>query len=175
MIGAVSDDGACVSHLEISVDTHAGPARHHWPQAEPDAPPLRAAAVAAIEALVALARTDGVRVALEVPAVRGEDDHPGWPPCSAQVRLEGGGGVGVSAWSSGGEEQESAAEEAARAADSVHESVVEWMPGEGRSTSWPSCPHHPETHPLALVPGSDSDPRPRWTCPRTREVVGTLG
>jgi len=140
-----------------------------------DAPSLRAPAVAALEALVALARADGVRLELQVPAVRGEDDHPAWPLCSAQVVLQGGGGAGVFAWSSDGEEQESAADEAARVADSVHESLVEWMPGEGRSTSWPSCPHHPETHPLALVPGSDADPRPRWACPRTREVVGTLG
>lgn len=171
----VSDDGAYESHLETSVDTRSGPALHHGPPAEPDAPPLRAPAVAALGALVALARADGVRVELEVPATRGEDDHPGWPLCSAQVRFEGGGGVGVFAWSSDGHEQETAAEEAARVTDSVHEGVVEWMPGEGRSTSWPSCPQHPETHPLELVPGSDGDPRPRWRCPRTREVVGPLG
>jgi len=61
----------------------------------------------------------------------------------------------------------------AQAADQVQEWAIEdqlW--GSGRSTNWPPCPNHPETHPLqANVVGS----KPMWVCPADLSVVAPIG
>lgn len=159
------------SHLEITHGTGTGPAAEHGPAAEPDGPPLRAPAVAALEALVAMAAADGVEAALEVPATRDRGWPASWALPWAWFRVTGGGDVGVSGGA--GVDDESAAEEAARVADAAHTELVESLWGR-RPTNWPPCPAHPTTHPLALAPGDDDDPRPRWTCPLTGDVVGVL-
>lgn len=139
-------------------------------------PTLGAPAVTALEALVAMAAADGVVLQLEHPAVDDPSSSAGWTAVSAWVRFAGGAGVGVHAHDPAlGGDAETPAQEAARAADTAHESVVEWMPGLGRATNWPACPEHPTTHPLQLAAGDDADPRPLWTCPLTGEVVGVLG
>ncbi|MEH3077826.1 MAG: hypothetical protein PGN11_14355 [Quadrisphaera sp.] len=163
-------------HVETASNTHAGPAVRHGPQAEPDHPPLRGPAVAALEALARLAAADGAVVALELPATR----ERGWPvehPLpSAWWRTPDTVETGLFAFDpANGWERETDAEEALRVADTAHEAVLESMPSCGRPTNWPPCPDHPTTHPLQLVAGDDADPRPRWTCPLTGDVVGVLG
>ncbi|TXR56762.1 hypothetical protein [Quadrisphaera setariae] len=158
------------STLKTSFDTAAGPAVRHGPQADPDEPPLRAPAVAALEALVVLAAADRIAVELEVPATRDRDWPAPWPLPWGWFRVRGGGDVGVSG---GGADGETAAEEAARVADAAHSEVVESLWAH-RPTNWPPCPDHPTTHPLQLAAGDDADPRPLWTCPLTGEVVGVL-
>lgn len=160
------------SHLEIAVDTAAGPAVPHGPQADPDDPPLRAPAVAALEALVELAAVDGVVAELEVPATRDRGWPAGWSSPSAWIYVTGGGGTGLHRYDDGAESE---AEEAFRVADTAQEALLESMPAVGRPTNWPPCPDHPTTNPLALTAGDDADPRPRWTCPLTGDVVGVLG
>lgn len=163
------------SHLEVTLDTGAGPAAAHGPAAEPDGPPLRAPAVVALGALVALAAADGVTVQLEHSATRGRR----WPSQldlpAAWLKTPDGVETGLMAFDpTQGWAPESAAEEAFRVADTAQEAVLESMPSVGRPTNWPPCPHHPTTHPLALAPGDDDDPRPRWTCPLTGHEVGPL-
>jgi len=41
-----------------------------------------------------------------------------------------------------------------------------------KSASWPECPEHPRSHPLAPVLCED---RPVWTCPRTGHLICGVG
>ncbi|MGZ4635742.1 MAG: hypothetical protein ACXVYY_05815 [Oryzihumus sp.] len=64
------------------------------------------------------------------------------------------------------------AERVVRAADQFQEWVVEQLWGLERSTSWPECPEHPDTHPLAPLLG---DGAPVWACPRSGHVACAIG
>ncbi|PWJ54586.1 hypothetical protein SAMN06264364_10629 [Quadrisphaera granulorum] len=175
---AWDDDGGGFSkHVDVVFDTHAGPAVAHGPQAEPDSPPLRAASLAAVHALVAMAAADGIAVELEMPATRERGWPASWPLPPAWFRVIGEGDAGLfgsDGSESAAEEAARVAEEAARVADTAHGEVVESL-WPHRPTNWPPCPEHPTTHPLQLTPGDDADPRPLWTCPSTGDVIGPLG
>jgi hypothetical protein len=57
-------------------------------------------------------------------------------------------------------------------ADQVQEFVLEELSRNGRSASWPTCPRHPNTHPLAavLIEGTAS-----WRCPKSLVVTAEIG
>ncbi|MBC3760985.1 hypothetical protein ACUN7V_02900 [Quadrisphaera oryzae] len=159
------------SHLEITPGTGAGPAAELGPAAEPDGPPLSGPSLDAVKALVTLAAADGVAAELQMPATRDRGWPASWSLPSAWLYVAGGGGVGLHRYD---DDAESEAQEAFRIADTAQEALLESMPAVGRPTNWPPCPAHPTTHPLALAAGDDDDPRPRWTCPLTGDVVGVL-
>ena len=60
----------------------------------------------------------------------------------------------------------------AAVADQVQEWVVEALWRRGRSTSWPECPAHPNSHPLTPLVVAE---RAVWTCPATASVVAEIG
>lgn len=64
------------------------------------------------------------------------------------------------------------AERVADLADQVQEWEVEELPGHGKSSSWPECPDHPNSHPLSPV---TRDGQAIWTCPRTGRRIAAIG
>lgn len=60
----------------------------------------------------------------------------------------------------------------AEAAGQVQEAAFDALWREGKSTSWPSCPRHPDTHPLSPDGGQDSAV---WVCRTSKEVIGKIG
>ncbi len=87
------------------------------------------------------------------------------PPGSADTRQVGSQGIYVRV-------DLSAPGRIANLADQVQEWEVEELSAAGRPATWPDCPQHPNTHPLA--------PRARgeqaaWCCPRTGQVIGAIG
>lgn len=60
----------------------------------------------------------------------------------------------------------------ASVADQVQEFVVEALPGVGRPTNWPRCPHHPANHPAAAA---ERDGEAYWICPVLGETICGIG
>lgn len=59
----------------------------------------------------------------------------------------------------------------AATADTGEDLVIESL-WPDRSTNWPPCPHHPESHPMAA---RVLDGHPMWTCPRDGRPVVAIG
>jgi hypothetical protein len=57
-------------------------------------------------------------------------------------------------------------------ADQVQEWAIEELARIGRSTNWPACPQHRDSHPLEPAVADD---RAVWRCPTTRVVVAPIG
>ena len=57
-------------------------------------------------------------------------------------------------------------------ADWVQEWAVEALWSLGRSATWPQCPHHPDSHPLAPVERAG---RAVWVCPKLDVEVWEIG
>ena len=57
-------------------------------------------------------------------------------------------------------------------ADQVQDFVVEALWAIGASATWPSCPLHPDTHPLRPARVAD---RAVWECPRTGDELSAIG
>jgi hypothetical protein len=104
--------------------------------------------------LAELQRTSGLRPFLE--------ERDGW----VMLRNQDGQGQGVQLRGEG------EPDELARLADQVQEWAVEELWNRGRSTSWPECPFHPNSHPLkpAVVAGAAW-----WRCPKNAERVAVIG
>lgn len=64
------------------------------------------------------------------------------------------------------------AERLADLADQVQEWEVEELPGQGKSSSWPECPDHPNSHPLSPI---TRDGQAVWTCPRNGRRIAAIG
>jgi len=60
----------------------------------------------------------------------------------------------------------------ASVADQVQEWAIEALWRAGRPTTWPECPEHPNSHPLAPAVQQD---RAVWICPKTRHLVSDVG
>ncbi len=60
----------------------------------------------------------------------------------------------------------------ASVADQVQEWAVEALWQAGRPATWPECPEHPGSHPLAA---QLRDPRAVWTCPKTGNPTRAVG
>jgi hypothetical protein len=86
---------------------------------------------------------------------------------SATLRAADGSTFGVSV-----RRQWSRSEQVSWVADRAHDGTVEELSRRGRSTSWPLCPEHPETHPMSprVV-----DQVAVWVCPRSNTAVTPIG
>lgn len=91
-------------------------------------------------------------------------DDPEVP--SAMLHSPDGGGTGVAV-----ELALSPAERSARVADTVQEWAIEELWREG-PTSWPPCPQHPTTHPMAATVRHETAV---WACPITGLAVAEIG
>ncbi|EPH44496.1 hypothetical protein ABT390_15370 [Streptomyces aurantiacus] len=78
-----------------------------------------------------------------------------------------GSGVGVSV-----PEGAAPAEQVAELAEQVKDWAVEALASQLLPATWPECPDHPASHPLAAeVVGGTAV----WSCPRSRRVVAPVG
>jgi len=102
-----------------------------------------------------------------VPEVRDNQwsDFPG--QATAMLHDVDGTAQGVFAMAA-----ESLPERIASVADQVQEWAVEALWRAGRPASWPECPEHPGSHPLAAAVQHDRAVR---VCPKTRHLVGDIG
>jgi hypothetical protein len=91
-------------------------------------------------------------------------DHP---DLGAYLWDSTGAGTGVSL-----PDASNGSELIAEAADRVQEAVFEALWREGKSTSWPSCPSHPETHPLSP---QEIEGHAVWWCPVNGAATWTIG
>jgi hypothetical protein len=65
------------------------------------------------------------------------------------------------------------ADQVARVADQVQEWEIEELAAAARPATWPGCPLHPGSHPLAAEVDGDVAV---WRCPRgARPVIGAIG
>jgi hypothetical protein len=64
------------------------------------------------------------------------------------------------------------AERIADLADQVQEWEVEELAAAGRPATWPECPEHPDSHPLAPQARGD---QAAWTCPVSGHVISVIG
>jgi len=67
---------------------------------------------------------------------------------------------------------ESLPQRIASVADQVQEWAVEALWRAGRPATWPECPEHPNSHPLAAAVQED---RAVWICPTTGHLVNDIG
>ncbi len=102
-----------------------------------------------------------------LPDVRDEQ----WSDFEGQVTamLYGPDGSGQGVFAMAGEPLP---ERIASVADQVQEWAIEARWQAGRPASWPECPEHPGSHPLAA---RLHDGRAAWTCPRTRQPICAVG
>jgi hypothetical protein len=57
-------------------------------------------------------------------------------------------------------------------ADQLQDWEVEELFAAGRPPTWPECPEHPDSHPLAPQARSD---QAAWCCPASGHVISTIG
>jgi hypothetical protein len=104
-----------------------------------------------------------------VPDIR-EEAHDDLGPdcvCAWIQTLGGAGSMGIRVQVS-----LPAAERLADLADQIQEWEVEELAAAGRPATWPECPLHPDTHPLAPQARGD---RAVWSCPASGQVIGIIG
>ena len=65
-----------------------------------------------------------------------------------------------------------APERLADLADQLQEWEIEELAAAGRPATWPECPQHPGTHPLAAQARSD---QATWCCPTSGQVISIIG
>jgi hypothetical protein len=98
-----------------------------------------------------------------------DDGRDGRDGVSTDITLDGGHRGSV--WTP--TEQCSSGEQVWWAAHELQEWEVHELWEAGRSTSWPECPEHPNSHPLE--PNTDDEDTAVWRCPRTRQVICAIG
>ena len=86
---------------------------------------------------------------------------------SAMLHAVDGTAQGVSAMA-----DEPLARRIASVADQVQEWAVEALWRAGRPATWPDCPEHPNSHPLAATVWAD---RAVWICPKAGRLVTRVG
>jgi hypothetical protein len=101
------------------------------------------------------------------PSLLRVEELPDHPDLHAYLWDSTGAGTGVYL-----SDASEGAELVADAADKVQDAAFEALWREGKSTSWPSCPHHPDTHPLA--PGAEAG-QAVWWCQVNAETAGIIG
>ena len=65
-----------------------------------------------------------------------------------------------------------APERLADLADQLQEWEIEELAAAGRPATWPECPQHPDTHPLAPQARGD---QATWCCPASGQVISGIG
>ena len=122
-----------------------------------------------LDRAMALVRHDLEVAGAPAPVVE-DSDWQTWPGAeSAYVVSADGSGMGV--WV---DTTLSGAEQVAMLADQAQEWVVEWvldLAGR-RMTSWPTCPEHPQNHPMEAVAVGDAA---WWVCPTSRRQIDEVG
>jgi hypothetical protein len=63
-------------------------------------------------------------------------------------------------------------ERLADVADQLQEWEVEELAAAGRPATWPQCPEHPDSHPLAPQARGE---QAVWSCPRSGQVIAIIG
>ncbi len=103
----------------------------------------------------------------DYPSLLRVEESPNDPDWHAHLQDSAGGGTGICL-----SDSLSGEEAVVAAAGEVQEAAFEALWREGKSTTWPSCPLHPGTHPLkpGVVLAVAS-----WRCPKTGEVVARIG
>jgi hypothetical protein len=101
-----------------------------------------------------------------VPDIRGSDFGGPGSLCAVLTTADGGS-VGIRI--TDGNDHSS---QVVDLADQIQDWAVEELWSAGRSPVWPTCPEHPDVHPLAPT---ETDGRAVWTCPKTSKVVATIG
>lgn len=86
---------------------------------------------------------------------------------TAMMQAPDGSGQGVFAMA-----EEPLAQRIASVADQVQEWAVEELCRTHRPTTWPECPWHRNSHPLAAVV---RDGQAVWTCPRSERTASSIG
>lgn len=102
---------------------------------------------------------------LENSGDRQWSDVPG--QMTAMLYGPDGSGQGVSAMAG-----EPLPDRIASVADQVQEWAVEALWHAGRPATWPECPEHPGSHPLAA---QLRDHRAAWACPKTGILICLVG
>lgn len=99
-----------------------------------------------------------------------EEAHDDFGPDCVCAWIQTPGGVG----SQGIRVQVSlpAPERLADVADQLQEWEVEELAAAGRPATWPECPQHPDTHPLAPQARGD---QAVWCCPASGQVISVIG
>ena len=57
-------------------------------------------------------------------------------------------------------------------ADTFQEAIVEELCARSRPATWPECPDHPDSHPLAPTMLGETA---TWVCPRTERPISEIG
>lgn len=103
-----------------------------------------------------------------VPDVRDAQWSNNFPgQVTAMLYAADNSGQGVSAMAF-----EPLAQRIASVADQVQEWAVEELCRVHRPATWPECPWHPNSHPMAA---QVRDGRAAWTCPRSGHAVDRIG
>lgn len=104
------------------------------------------------------------------PRVEASDWNPGNP--GAMLYGEDGRGWGISLRADA-----PPAEQLAHLADQVQEWAVEDLWSAGRSAVWPSCPDHPDSHPLQPQVADEFTPDAAavWRCPKSGHAIAAIG
>lgn len=102
-----------------------------------------------------------------VPDV-GDEEQLRFPSqVTAVLRAADGSGQGVSVM-----EGDPLPQRIASVADQVQEWAVEELCRQHRPATWPECPWHPDSHPMAP---EVRDGEAVWTCPRSGQAAGLIG
>lgn len=86
---------------------------------------------------------------------------------TAVLRAADGSGQGVYAMT-----EEPLAQRIASVADQVQAWAVEELCRTHRPATWPECPWHPDSHPLAAMV---REGRAVWTCPKSDRTASSIG
>ena len=167
--GFFDDEGELIAAIEREIGPEAAEAtRRSWrlarnPRALTDAEcaELRAN----LEPVLRDMRSSGAIV----PDIR-EEAHDDFGPDCVCAWIQSPGGAG----SQGFRVQVSlpAPERLADLADQLQEWEVEELAAAGRPATWPECPEHPGTHPLAPQARGD---QAVWYCPASGQVITVIG
>jgi hypothetical protein len=97
----------------------------------------------------------------------GPERVPAWiqPPAGAGSHSVGSQGIYVQV-------DLSRPERLADLADQIQEWEVEELAAAGRPATWPECPEHPNSHPLAPAA---RDGQATWCCPASGHVIAAIG
>jgi hypothetical protein len=172
--GFFDDDEQLIAAVEREVGPEAAEAtrRSRWFARNPRAltDDERAVLRENLEPIVRDMRTTGAivpDVLEEAHDDAGPDRVPAWiqPPASAGSHSVGSQGIYIQV-------DLSPPERLADLADQIQEWEVEELAAAGRSATWPECPQHPHSHPLAPAAyGAQAT----WCCPVSGQVIAAIG
>ena len=158
-----------IAAIGRSVGPEAAEAARHSMQLSRNPRPLTDAERAELRATLEPVLRDLRSSGAIVPDIVEEAHDDGGPDCvCAWIQTPGGAGSrGISVLVS-----IPAPERLAGLADQLQEWEVEELAVAGRPATWPECPLHPRTHPLAPEVRGD---RATWCCPASGQAISVIG